>query len=283
MHEFTRVIVQSAENKAESGNKAAALQELRKLSLDDFGLLMWSMPNHRWPALSTVLPKMADEKVQKRFTGATGHELLKKTLSFVRQMENNYVRYAGRFLRDETVLDFGVGYGRMVRLLYYYTDPSKIWGLDPQQDALNTCKSDGLSANFRLSDTIPVSLPTDGIKFDLAYAFSVFSHLSPKSAAACLDSVRDSIRPGGLFMPTIWPPEIWAFLDQQNGTSYAKDKMREFKESGFAYVPHAGKWGETYGNATVAMDFFKRSGWELLGYDSTLTDVFQITLILRRT
>jgi SAM-dependent methyltransferase len=209
-------------------------------------------------------------------------DLLRNTLAFVRLMESNYARHARKPLQGETILDFGVGYGRMLRLLYYFTNPENIYGLDTLPSALDLLAGDGVLGNFRLSDPIPDSLPTDGRRFDLAYAFSVFTHLSPVSAEPCLAAVRDAMNPGGLFMPTVWPREMWAYLDRTNGTTDAPRLEQTFDETGFAYVPQNSPKGETYGNSTIGFDFFKGKGWDLLGYDVSMVDPMQVTLILRK-
>jgi len=280
--EFVRRIVADADRDAATGGIAAALAQLRKLSLSDFGKVLWSMPDPKFPNLSLALPRMASVQAQKNYTGQSGNDLLLNTLAFVRILENNYLRYTSKNLHNDTVLDFGVGYGRMVRLLYYFTDPDNIWGLDPMPEPHKLCAEAGLLGNFRQSELIPTSLPTDGRKFDLAYAFSVFTHLSPTAADPCLSAVRDVMNTGGLFMPTVWPPEMWQFQDQLRGTTIAPEMMRTFAETGFAYVPHDGAMGLTYGRSTIAFDFFRNKGWDLLGYDSTPTDPYQIVLILRK-
>lgn len=282
MLDFARRIVVESETAAASGRLPAALAGLRKLSLEDFGQFMWALPDARYPNLSAMLPRMASVEVQKKYTGQNGYELLKNTLAFVRQVENNYVRHTGRVLNGETVMDFGVGYGRMVRLLYYFTDPSNIWGLDPMPEPMKICADDKLLGNIRQSESVPTSLPTDGRTFDLAYSFSVFTHLSPLAADPCLAAVRDVMNPGGLFMLTVWPPEIWGYLDKVNGTSHGDEMKRMFAETGYAYFPHGGEMGRTYGNATISFEFFKNKGWDFLGYDSSLVDPYQITLILRK-
>lgn len=279
---FAREMIRQADVEAERGGLPAALAGLRKLGLEDFARLMWHLPNPGLPHLSALLPRMASAQVQNTYTGLNGMDLLRSTLAFIRQMESNYARHAGRPLQGETILDFGVGYGRMLRLLYYFTDPANIWGLDPMPEPLKLCADAGILGNLRQSEKIPVSLPTDGRRFDLAYAFSVFTHLSPASADPCLAAVRDVMNPGGLFMPTVWPREMWAFLDRTNGTTNAPRMEQMFDETGFGYLPHNGPAGLTYGNSTIAFDFFNGKGWDFLGYDVSMVDPMQVTVILRK-
>jgi SAM-dependent methyltransferase len=276
-------IVEPAERLAEKG---AGLNEvlplLRQLSLDDFGRLIFGMPSVQYPALSSLLPAMAAEAMQTKYTGSAGLESLKRTLPFIRQLENAWTRHTGKKLSGETILDFGCGYGRMIRMMYYYTDTSRIWGVDVSDEALKLCADVGLQGNFAKSQPVPASLPLDGTTFDLAYTFSVFTHLAPKSAEASLAAVRDSLNDNGILVATIRPTESWTYLDQLHGTSSAPRLIKEFNETGFAYVPHAGPMGETYGNASIAPSFFTDRGWKMLAYDSYIADPLQVSLILQK-
>lgn len=259
----------------------AAMNELRKLSLDDYGLFIISLPNEKYPALSSILPRMASAEVQKQWTGADGVELLKQTVAFTRIVETCCVRYMGRPLQDSTILDFGCGYGRILRMMYYYTNPDHIWGIDAWDSSLALCRQSGILGNLVQSARAPNSLPVESDMFDFAFAFSVFTHLAPKAAVACLSAIRKAMRDGGLLVLTIRPIEFWTFIDEVRGTNLSKDLISEHNRTGVAYLPHSGEEGETYGDVSLTFEFFKRDGWELVGYDRSLHDMFQLSVILR--
>ena len=71
MLSHTHNIILSAEIAANSGI-AEALRKLRGLCLDDFGEFMLELPAADIPNLSSVLPRMASEEVQKDWTGKSG-------------------------------------------------------------------------------------------------------------------------------------------------------------------------------------------------------------------
>lgn len=282
LQELTRPILARAEAKAAEG---AAIEDvlpiLRKLSLDDFGRLIISMPNPAHPALSSVLPAMASDHVQKTWTGTSGIDLLKQTLAFTKLLETNFLRLTGRPLQKATILDFGCGYGRFIRALYYFTDPANIWGMDAWDKSLEICREVGLRANFAQSDRVPTSLPVGDTKFDLAFAFSVFTHLEPETAKSCLAAIRKHVKPGGLFIPTIRPVEFWPYLDQTRGMSEAKRLTDIHHKTGVAYLPHNGEEGKTYGDTSLTPSFFNQEGWKVVAYDSSVFDSFQISIILQ--
>lgn len=282
MMEHTLGFLSAAEDIArKTANAEQTLAELRKLSLDEFGQLLISLPHPSYPAISAVLPKMASPEIQKSWTGASGTDLLKQTLAFVRILENNVVRHMGRTLHDASILDFGCGYGRILRMMYYYTNPDKIWGIDAWEKSLATCREAKILGHLAQSDRQPERLPVQDTTFDVAFSFSVFTHLEPTTAKLCLSAVRRSMNTGGLFIATIRPIEFWPFIDKQRNQNNSARLMKDHRANGVAYLPHGGEEGKTYGDTSLTFAFFAQPGWEVLGYDRSIFDAFQVSVILR--
>ncbi|MER8573381.1 class I SAM-dependent methyltransferase [Mesorhizobium sp. M1409] len=266
---------------ADGGTVEEALVFLRRMSLDDFGLFMISLPNKDYPSLSRLLPAMASDEVQKTWTGSSGLDLYRQTASFARQLENNYTRHTKKTLAGSDILDFGCGYGRILRMMYYYSDPSRIWGVDAWDKSLNLCREARLPGKFALSERMPSDLPVDDQKFDLIFAFSVFTHLAPSTAKACLAAVRKHVKPGGLFVATIRPIEFWPFIDGMRKTSIAPQMQSNHRLNGFAYLPHNGVEGETYGDISCEIDFLGGDGWKIVGHDRSILDPFQVSVLMQ--
>jgi SAM-dependent methyltransferase len=262
------------------------LEELRQgLGLDDFGELLFGMPDPGLPGLSRILPRMASTQVQTSWTGTSGLALLKQTVSFVRALTCQFVRFTGRSVNGISVLDFGCGYGRIARLMYYFTDPDSLVGVDPWDESIRICHSCGLGENFRLSDRLPTELPVDGRSFDLLYAFSVFTHLSRRVALQALTALRKCIRDDGLLVITIRPAEYWS-LDSRIHELKDTSKVRaEHAETGFAFSPLGFLVdGEaTFGNTSMTTEWIDRNvpGWRVLGVDRSFDDEYQLYVFLR--
>jgi SAM-dependent methyltransferase len=195
MIEFSRDTLRRAEEAAANGLEPA-LAALRPLGLGDFGLLMLSMPNGEYPALSRVLPAMASAEAQRHWTGSHGVDLLRQSEAFVRIAEATFGRVAGRPLENASMLDFGCGYGRLIRLMYFYSDPARIVGCDPWDRSLILCREAGLTCRLDQTDCLPESLPYPDASFDFVYAFSVFTHTSPRATRMALRVLRKVIRAG---------------------------------------------------------------------------------------
>lgn len=269
--------IAAAEQYAAAGASASeVLARLRgAIPLDAFGLLMISLPMEEFPALSRLLPRMASAETQRNFTGNDGVTLLGQTLGFVRTLAYNYAALKGRSLQDARILDYGCGYGRITRAMYYYTDPSKIWAVDPWDFAVGLCKDAGLLANLAQSDYLPQSLPAPERGVDVMFAFSVFTHTSRSATDAALGALRKHIADDGLLAITIRAPEYWRADPAYAETAAVHEKAHA--EHGFAYVPHLRDTVEgeaTYGDTSISLDFLERNypDWKIAGLDWSLLD-----------
>jgi SAM-dependent methyltransferase len=140
MLSYVKEIVQQIEENSEVKDRDSAFIFLRQLGLDDFGEVLMTMPNVLYPKLSAILPAMSDDVTQKNWTGNSGLELLKQTSVFVRTMSYGFSKITGLTLENARVLDFGCGYGRIARLMYFFTESSKVFGVDPLQESIRLCQ-----------------------------------------------------------------------------------------------------------------------------------------------
>lgn len=288
MFSYSDDIIATADEIAQAGDVDDVLEKLRQLCPDDFAELLLELPNPRFPNLSAILPRMASEEIQRNWTGDSGIALLGYTTSFVRLAAYNYQRFLGRGLNDRTILDFGCGYGRILRLMYYYSSPSRIWGLDAWEKSIELCRADGVLGQLAVSDYLPTAMPVGDATFDFIYSFSVFTHLSERAATMALSTLRRYVARDGLFVITIRPKEYWLQLDAAvaGGTIIDRDVLvARHDRSGFAFVPHALEAidGEvTYGDTSLSFEWIEQhaEGWNMVGYDRSLFDPFQIHVYL---
>jgi Methyltransferase domain len=242
----------------ETKDAVQALHRLRALSLDDFGLFLLGLPDPDYPALSALLPRMASDEVQKSWTGADGRALMTQTLTFVRLVGQNFQSITGEPLHQHAILDFGCGWGRIIRMLYYFSDPALIYGCDPWDKSIQICRDDRVLGNLAVSDYLPQRLPFERRQFDLVLAFSVFTHLSERAAATALEVLGGALSERGLLAITIRPVEYWRI---HKGLSASDRAALEAAHAarGFAYRPHnrAPVDGDiTYGDTSMTLDYF---------------------------
>lgn len=284
LFEHVEQAIQAIENDASVSTRDAAIHRLRTLGLDDFAFLLWALPSQRYRKLTALLPSMASAETQRHWTGRSGVALLKPTVNFVRVLAYNYARITGKSLDESTrILDYGCGYGRIARLMYYFADEPNVFGVDPWDQSLAQCKQAGLNGNFLQSDYIPTSLPVTG-SFDLMYAYSVFTHLAERPALAALKTLRKYARENSVLVITVRPVEYWD-LTRYIPSTTARRLTSQHRQNGFAFYPHPGEHntGEVvYGDTSISIDWLERNcpEWKVAIVDRLLTDRLQTYVYL---
>jgi SAM-dependent methyltransferase len=269
--------------KLAGGDQGALMEVLRAMPLDAFGKLLLGMPDSRWPGLSARLPSMAPEDIQLSWTGAAGEAVMGPAVGFMQLADSAAVRLTGRGLAGKSVLDFGCGYGRMLRLLPWFTD--RIFGCDPWDASLRLCEQHRVWGRLARSDYLPDDLPFGEEQFDVVLAFSVFTHTSARALRTALAAIRRRIAPGGLLVATIRPTAYWRYIVKWGGTADPKTMEAAHQEKGFAFHPHtrAPVDGDiTYGDTSMTTEYLgSHEGWKIAGQDRIGNDPLQLPIFMR--
>jgi 2-polyprenyl-3-methyl-5-hydroxy-6-metoxy-1,4-benzoquinol methylase len=275
-------LIARAEGLAASGRITEARAILRQLPLEAFGSLLLAPPSSA-PTLRTLLPRMASAEVQQHWTGASGEHLMRISVEFMRSVDTACREYFGHGIEGK-VLDYGCGWGRLLRLLLAYVEPERIYGADPMEASLDLCREYQCPGQLALCANIPTALPF-AETFDLIYAFSVFTHLSEMTADAVLGALRGSISSNGMLVITIRPSDYWAVHTAWHG-DYSPQNLRERHETnGFAFIPHAhqpSSEGITYGDTSMTLDFIRRRWpqWKIAGTARNARDPYQVLVFM---
>jgi len=260
-------------------------EAIQEMALEDVGALMLD-PLDRYPSLRAALPVMPPDEIQIAWTGASGKALLEQSISFIRAVEEFYEHNIGRSLQQANILDYGCGWGRLIRLLYKFSSPENIYGCDAWEQSLKLCKDFRVRANLDICDEIPKSVPFDGVKFDLIYAFSVFTHLSNKTGLSVISALRNAISVRGLLAVTTRPIEYWDVHSQKQNMVDIEKMKNEHRKDGFAFTPHGRPPidGEvTYGDTSISLEYISKhwSGWQIVGDRLCPADPYQRIVFLR--
>ena len=97
------------------------------------------------------------------------------------------------------VLDFGCGCGRVTR--YWSDHHGSVAGSDVNAGAIAWCRINLPFARFETNGLAPPLAYADA-SFDLVYALSVFTHLTPDLQTAWRDELRRVLKPGGRLLLT---------------------------------------------------------------------------------
>jgi SAM-dependent methyltransferase len=151
--------------------------------------------------LEGMLPGFPDEAVQVRFTGNAGELMLWQAFQAYRLFRGLAAEHGPAVGACQAVLDFGCGWGRIIRFFQKDLDAGRLWGIDVNPEMIALCRRLDPWSRFEVVDTAGPTAFADGT-FDLVYAFSVFSHLSEDMHRRWLQEIRRILKPGGLFLAT---------------------------------------------------------------------------------
>jgi SAM-dependent methyltransferase len=185
-----------------------------------------------------------------------------------------------------TVLDFGSGYGRVIRLLVNRIEPHRIFVTDLIRYAVAFCASE-----FQVNPIfpgrggrIPILPP-----MDLIYAISVLTHLPESRGNEVLQAWSHSIEPEGVLLFTTHGPGT---IDDPSRYGIPNSRRNQLKArldaDGFAYASYGHYVGDAYGIAwhtpdhvaELARKYFP--GFEQLAHLPKGLDGHQDVFIYRR-
>ena len=202
-------------------------------------------------------------------------------------MTHGFLRWTGQGLEGRSVLDFGCGYGRFARIMYYFTDPDNYYGVDPWDLSIELCRKANLPGHLAVSEYLPVSLPIGDVKFDVIFAFSVFTHLSLRATDLALRTLQNYIGDNGLLVITIRPIEDGVvLLHVSDLIPDAARSVAAHREHGFAFHPHvrpAVEGDVTFGDTSMSLEFLRThfNQWEVVQFDRSLDDPYQLVVFLK--
>lgn len=274
----------TADHAARLNDDAGVTRALRKLPSELYLLLFFDSLDGRFPNLKQWLPPLPSEDDQRLWAGNSGLFLMQQGNVFVDRMFEVYGRARKVDFDKIRVLDYGCGWGRLMRLLYRYVPTSNITGLDPWPPSLERCRETRVRGDLRTIDYIPKSLPVKG-PYDLIFAYSVFTHISERAQTAVLDALHRVIRPDGLLALTIRQRNYW-----ENAPEPDAEKRRSLLEThernGFAFHRHSGEKTDRaadYGDTSETLDYIARTWkhWRVVEVDWRLVDEYQTYVFLK--
>lgn len=256
-------------------------QLFNHIPLELFGKLLLDIPP-QYPHIKAFFPSMASEKIQVSWTGRHGEALLGQSLAFIKTMVFGYAAITGKKIENASILDYGCGWGRLIRLLYKFIAVENIYGVDPWDESIKICLKNGVKGNLAISDYVPRSLPFER-QFDLIFALSVFTHLSEKTAQVVLNTLRKYIADDGLLVITIRPKEYWLYHAQGK---LASPMIKAHDEKGFAFTPHNRPPVDgdiTYGDTSISLSYLEDHfpQWKVERVECDDIDLYQVILFLR--
>jgi Methyltransferase domain len=236
-----------------------------------------------------ALPPLPPERLQRNWCGNAGAPLAQQSADFYTLLKQVYAQHSPKPLAQSRLLDFGCGWGRLTRLFGKDLPAAQIFGCDSDAQILEWCRH--LPGTFRQSETRLSRLPFDE-RFDLVFAFSVFTHLGPRTHDSALTALHDSLTSGGITVVTVRPRGFLEIRGAELATlseGTLQGLLAAYDAGEFVYHPYnlLPVDGEVpYGEAVIPLEYIRRSWtdrFEILEEPPVnASDPYQIPLVMRR-
>jgi ubiquinone/menaquinone biosynthesis C-methylase UbiE len=168
---------------------------------DNFWYWLFTKGYSDKPFLKGMLPKMPEENIQLQFTGGSGFNTLKEAFFFYLFIKRTAEKRGSVINAETRILDYGCGWGRVIRFFLKDAHPSNLFGIDCDEEIINVCKASDLRCNFEVNNISPPTVFADNF-FDLIYTYSVFSHLSEHAHKQWIKEFNRILKPGGILIAT---------------------------------------------------------------------------------
>jgi SAM-dependent methyltransferase len=174
-----------------------------------------------------LLPAFPEEQVQISTTGQAGRETLCEAFIFYEDCIKRFESAQNFKLDNKVLLDFGVGWGRILRFFLRDFEPDSMIGIDINPDLLDICRSTFAWGQFIQSAAMP-PLALEDASVDFIVGYSVFSHLSETACRAWIKEFNRIIKPGGMMALTTrgrWFLDYCKDLKTDSGDPAALSRM----------------------------------------------------------
>lgn len=220
------------------------------------------------------LPGFPPDQFQSGSVGSSGEHTLREAFNFYCEIKR-YAAVTGLTLcPDSRVLDFGCGWGRIIRFFLKDVSSDNLYGVDVDPDMVDICKNLVRYGNYSTVKPLP---PTDlpDASVDIVYAYSVFSHLSEHVHIKWVEEFARILKPGGLLIATTQARYFIEFCKSLRGETHksawhnmlatlfedTEATLAEYDKGGFIYCATGG--GEArpssfYGEALIPRGYVER-------------------------
>ncbi|MGH8560270.1 MAG: methyltransferase domain-containing protein [Methylococcales bacterium] len=165
------------------------------------------------------LPGFPSDELQINTTGQAGVNTLREAFIFYQDCVENFERLGAPILPQHTLLDFGVGWGRIARFFLREMPLKNIYGIDVMEDFAKICRQTFRNDNFQVTLPFPPTQIPDQI-FNFIVGYSVFPHLSEDACASWMREFSRILWPGGIVALTTRGRPFFDYCESLKGKGF---------------------------------------------------------------
>lgn len=166
------------------------------------------------------LPGFPSEEFQRGTVGSSGvNAIAYEGYNFYRLVKQYASQLGITLNRNSTLLDFGCGWGRMIRFFLKDVASENLYGIDVDPAMVDTCVKTIRTGNFSLVNPCPPTGFVDN-SFDIVYAYSVFSHLAEPVHIQWIAEFARILKPGGILLATTQARRFLEFCHSLQGKDH---------------------------------------------------------------
>jgi glycosyltransferase involved in cell wall biosynthesis/SAM-dependent methyltransferase len=185
-------------------------------------------------------------------------------LNVIVKIEESLNAAGRRWEEIGTWLDFGCGYGRVLRNLVARVPPARVYAADVTREAVDFCASEfGIRPVHLDREPAAVELP----EVDFLYAISIVTHLTAQDARATLDVLGKTLKPGGIGLFTTHGRRSLERIERY-GEQYGplrSELAERVQDHGVAFVPYPFALQDDYGMTWHSEAYVRQTMTELHG------------------
>lgn len=213
-------------------------------SMSDPEYLSLLMKSSERPTYKGIrLPGFPEDAVQRQFCGSSGEQALRDGYSFYQCVKKYCDSLKNPIESGTRILDFGCGWGRIIRFFFKDTGCQNLFGVDVDPEMVDFCSNEMHCGTYFLVNSEPPSVLQDG-SVDVIYAFSVFSHLAESTAINWITEFSRILKPSGILIATTRDKSFLDDCEALRGEDY---KSAHHQTMSKIFIPIA-KYKENYDN-----------------------------------